>query len=96
LQTVHRFDGIGIERATITHNLRVSILFFCDAAYKGKEMTGHEPTLQYVLPSDPNEQTRKSHATTGASAAGVRAVSVQFMAFYFRTPIKAFFRSRVE
>lgn len=56
----------------------------------------NEPTLQYVVPSDPNDEYRKSHATTGASAAGVRAISVQLMAFYFRTPIKAFFRSRVE
>lgn len=36
------------------------------------------------------------HATTGASAAGIRALSTQFMAFYFRAPIRAFFRTRVE
>ncbi|TKA68653.1 hypothetical protein B0A49_05501 [Cryomyces minteri] len=39
---------------------------------------------------------RQSNAATGASAAGIRAVSSQFVAFYFRAPIKAFFRTRVE
>lgn len=38
----------------------------------------------------------RSTAATGASAAGVRALSAQFVAFYFRTPVKAFFRTRVE
>lgn len=36
------------------------------------------------------------NAATGASAAGIRALSMQVMAFYFRAPIKAFFRTRVE
>lgn len=49
---------------------------------------------------DPNDHRKKRHpknnATTGASAAGIRALSVQFMTFYFRAPIKAFFRSRIE
>lgn len=49
---------------------------------------------------DPDNHRKKRHpktnATTGASAAGIRAVSVQFMTFYFRAPIKAFFRSRIE
>jgi hypothetical protein len=38
----------------------------------------------------------RDDAATGASAAGVRAVSAQMVAFYFRAPIKAFFRTRVE
>ncbi|KAL4860911.1 hypothetical protein BDV12DRAFT_180971 [Aspergillus spectabilis] len=38
----------------------------------------------------------RSNAATGASAAGVRALSAQFVAFYFRVPVKAFFRTRVE
>lgn len=38
----------------------------------------------------------RSNAATGASAAGVRAVSAQLVAFYFRAPVKAFFRTRVE
>lgn len=49
---------------------------------------------------DPSDRRKKRHpktnATTGASAAGIRALSVQFMTFYFRAPIKAFFRSRIE
>ncbi|KAJ5959060.1 Mitochondrial substrate/solute carrier [Penicillium vulpinum] len=38
----------------------------------------------------------RNDAATGASAAGVRALSAQMVAFYFRAPIKAFFRMRVE
>ena len=39
---------------------------------------------------------RKGNAATGASAAGIRALSAQFVAFYFRAPMKAFFRTRVD
>lgn len=47
---------------------------------------------------DPREDVRnpKSNSVTGASAAGVRAISTQFVTFYFRAPAKAFFRTRVE
>ncbi|KAJ5322993.1 Mitochondrial substrate/solute carrier [Penicillium brevicompactum] len=38
----------------------------------------------------------RSDAATGVSAAGVRALSAQMVAFYFRAPIKAFFRTRVD
>ncbi|KAJ5105145.1 Mitochondrial substrate/solute carrier [Penicillium alfredii] len=38
----------------------------------------------------------RNDAATGASAAGVRAISAQMVAFYFRAPIKAFFRTRVD
>lgn len=38
----------------------------------------------------------RNDAATGVSAAGVRALSAQMVAFYFRAPIKAFFRTRVE
>ena len=38
----------------------------------------------------------RNNAATGASAAGVRALSAQLVAFYFKAPIKAFFRTRVE
>ena len=49
----------------------------------------------------PNTQTdlrkdKTSNAATGASAAGVRAIGSQAVAFYFRAPVKAFFRTRVE
>ena len=37
-----------------------------------------------------------SNAATGASAAGMRAVTQQIVAFYFRAPVKAFFRTRVD
>ncbi len=36
------------------------------------------------------------NAATGASAAGVRAVASQMVAFYFRAPVKPFFPARVE
>lgn len=39
---------------------------------------------------------RRNNAATGASAAGARALGAQFVAFYFRAPVKAFFRTRVE
>jgi hypothetical protein len=38
----------------------------------------------------------RENAATAASAAGVRAVSAQAVQFYFRAPVKAFFRTRVE
>ncbi|ODH12922.1 hypothetical protein ACO22_07780 [Paracoccidioides brasiliensis] len=38
----------------------------------------------------------RTNAATGASAAGVRALSAQAVAFYFRAPAKAFFRTRVD
>ncbi|KAJ4165759.1 hypothetical protein LMH87_007379 [Akanthomyces muscarius] len=52
-----------------------------------------------VIPPDsddfPNRAPR-SNAATAASAAGVRALSAQLVAFYFRAPAKAFFRTRVD
>ncbi|KAF7546283.1 hypothetical protein G7Z17_g8538 [Cylindrodendrum hubeiense] len=50
-----------------------------------------------VLPADglPGRDPR-SNAATAASAAGVRALSAQVVAFYFRAPAKAFFRTRVD
>ena len=38
----------------------------------------------------------RTNAATGASAAGVRAFTAQTIAFYFRAPVKAFFRTRVD
>ncbi|RAO67126.1 uncharacterized protein BHQ10_003138 [Talaromyces amestolkiae] len=46
--------------------------------------------------SDSFRQNPRSHAATGASAAGTRALSAQLIAFYFRAPVKAFFRTRVD
>ncbi|KAJ5476950.1 Mitochondrial substrate/solute carrier [Penicillium diatomitis] len=47
---------------------------------------------------DPGTTRRKprNDAATGVSAGSVRALSAQMVAFYFRAPIKAFFRTRVE
>lgn len=42
------------------------------------------------------ERNHRNNAATGASAAGVRALGTQVMSFYFRAPVKAFFRTRVE
>ena len=42
------------------------------------------------------KKTKKTNAATGASAASVRALGSQAIAFYFRAPVKAFFRTRVE
>ncbi|RDI89228.1 hypothetical protein Vi05172_g782 [Venturia inaequalis] len=39
---------------------------------------------------------QKNSAVTGTYAASIRAVSAQFMTFYFRAPVKAFFRTRVD
>ena len=46
--------------------------------------------------SDAQRKDKKTNAATGASAAGVRAISARLIAFYFRAPAKAFFRTRVE
>ena len=43
-----------------------------------------------------SRKDKKSNAATGASAAGARAIGSQALAFYFRAPVKAFFRTRVE
>lgn len=50
-----------------------------------------------VTPPDalPDKDPR-NNAATAASAAGVRALSAQAIAFYFRAPVKAFFRTRVD
>ncbi len=39
---------------------------------------------------------KKGNAVTGALAAGIRVLSAQFVAFYFRVPMKAFFRTKVD
>ncbi|KAF2460298.1 putative mitochondrial carrier protein [Lineolata rhizophorae] len=45
---------------------------------------------------NPRKKRPKTNAATGASAAGIRALSAQLVAFYFRAPVKAFFRARVD
>ena len=52
--------------------------------------------------SDPDPDSRlpdrnpRNNAATAASAASARALSTQLIAFYFRAPAKAFFRTRVD
>ncbi|KAI0015002.1 mitochondrial carrier [Xylariomycetidae sp. FL0641] len=59
----------------------------------GNGLTGVLP----VVPGDAvPDQASRNHATTAASAAGVRALTAQAVAFYFRAPAKAFFRTRVD
>ena len=45
---------------------------------------------------DSRPKAKQNDAATGASAAGVRALGARLVAFYFRAPVKAFFRPRVE
>ncbi|MCJ1405204.1 hypothetical protein MMC11_008430 [Xylographa trunciseda] len=42
------------------------------------------------------QHDRQSNASTGASAAGVRAITARLISLYFRAPAKAFFRNRVD
>lgn len=46
-------------------------------------------------PPDSPQQPNKAPAT-GVQAAGMRAVAARMVAFYFRAPVKAFFRGRID
>lgn len=54
----------------------------------------NRPNTEHV-PKD-KRQGGKDNATTGASAASMRAITARMFAFYFRVPVKAFFRTRIE
>ncbi|KAG5293589.1 mitochondrial carrier protein [Histoplasma capsulatum G186AR] len=54
------------------------------------------PSTDSDSSDDPARRKPRTNAATGASAAGVRALSAQAVAFYFRAPAKAFFRTRVD
>lgn len=59
--------------------------------------TDFEGILPVIPPGEPRpRKDGRTSAATGASAAGVRAFTAQAVAFYFRTPVKAFFRTRVD
>ncbi|KAI1085563.1 mitochondrial carrier [Whalleya microplaca] len=69
----------------------------------GRDDVGRLPQDLYrgvlpVIPPDPAnfDKQSRNNAATAASAAGVRALSAQAIAFYFRAPVKAFFRTRVD
>lgn len=53
------------------------------------------PGVLPVTSTKPRKDPR-THASTAAQAAGVRAFTAQAVAFYFRAPAKAFFRTRVD
>lgn len=52
--------------------------------------------LPVIPPDGVLETPSRNNAATAASAAGIRALSAQVIAFYFRAPVKAFFRTRVD
>jgi hypothetical protein len=59
--------------------------------------TDFEGILPVLSPSSPPiYKDTRSNAATAASAASVRAFTAQAVAFYFRAPVKAFFRTRVD
>jgi hypothetical protein len=64
-------------------------LTVCDTIDSGHHVTSENPETS-------SHRKPRNNAATGASAAGIRALSAQLVAFYFRAPIKAFFRTRVE
>lgn len=49
-----------------------------------------------VEPPDPLDRQPRKNAATAATVAGVRAFTAQAISFYFRAPVKAFFRTRVD
>lgn len=53
------------------------------------------PGVLPVTSTKPRKDPR-TNASTAAQAAGVRAFTAQAVAFYFRAPVKAFFRTRVD
>ena len=44
----------------------------------------------------PKKAEKKAQVIQGTSAAGARALGTQVAAFYFRAPVKSFFRMRVD
>lgn len=62
---------------------------------------GLPPTLLPALreggmPPVQPRQRKKENSATGLYAATVRALSARILTFYFRAPIRAFFKTRVE
>jgi hypothetical protein len=46
--------------------------------------------------SGPAKKLPQGNAATGITAAGMRALTARAVAFYFRAPMKAFFRGRID
>lgn len=66
----------------------------------GDDPTDFEGTYPVpgILPvnSKKPRKDKKTNASNAATAAGARAFTAQAVAFYFRAPVKAFFRTRVD
>ncbi|KAI9796395.1 MAG: hypothetical protein M1833_006167 [Piccolia ochrophora] len=60
------------------------------------DFEGNVPPPRHPRDDDSPRKKPKNNAATGASAAGIRAISAQLVAFYFRAPAKAFFRTRID
>lgn len=56
---------------------------------------GHSASSDNNNTTPTNSPTNKAPAT-GVQAAGMRAVAARMVAFYFRAPVKAFFRGRID
>ncbi|KAI1121132.1 mitochondrial carrier domain-containing protein [Nemania abortiva] len=67
-----------------------------DRARLSQDNSIYKGVLPVVPPDGALEKPSRNNAATAASAAGVRALSAQAIAFYFRAPVKAFFRTRVD
>lgn len=46
--------------------------------------------------ADGSTSPNKGNTSTGVQAAGIRAITARAVAFYFRAPVKAFFRGRID
>lgn len=50
----------------------------------------------YVAQKKEKTKKKRENTETGVKAATIRALSARILTFYFRAPIKAFFRPRIE
>jgi hypothetical protein len=64
------------------------------SSVRGAGVTPHHDARHDSTPESP-QQPNKAPAT-GVQAAGMRAVAARMVAFYFRAPVKAFFRGRID
>lgn len=54
------------------------------------------PGVREGLEDAVTTKRRQENAATGTTAATMRALSARLFAFYFRAPVKSFFRARLE
>lgn len=70
-----------------------------DSVIEGRDVKSAAPAGihdGYAVERKEKKKKRKEHASTGFTAATMRALSARLLTFYFRAPIKAFFRPRIE